>query len=60
MALKLGDLAAQLGAELKGDPDCALDSVGVLQDARPGQLSFLANPKYRKYLAVLKKPAADS
>mgnify|MGYP000070512762 CR=1 FL=1 len=51
MALKLGDLAAQLGAELKGDPDCALDSVGVLHDARPGQLSFLANPKYRKFLA---------
>lgn len=51
MALTLGELAAQLGAELHGDPDCKVDGVGVLHDAAPGQLSFLANPKYRRYLA---------
>lgn len=51
MALTLGDLAARLGAELHGDPHCELEGVGVLYDAQPGQLSFLANPKYRKYLA---------
>lgn len=57
MTLKLGDLAAQLDLELHGDPDCELNSVGVLHDAKPGQLSFLANPKYRKYLAQTRASA---
>lgn len=51
MGLKLAELAARLGAELHGDPECEVEGVGVLQDARPGQLSFLANPKYRRYLS---------
>jgi UDP-3-O-[3-hydroxymyristoyl] glucosamine N-acyltransferase len=49
--MKLVELAAQLALELHGDPECEVGSVGVLQDAQPGQLSFLANPKYRRYLA---------
>jgi len=52
VAIRLGDLAQRLALQLQGDPDCELDSVGVLQDARPGQLSFLANPKYRRHLAT--------
>jgi UDP-3-O-[3-hydroxymyristoyl] glucosamine N-acyltransferase len=50
VTLKLGYLAEQLDLELHGDPDCELNGVGVLHDAKPGQLSFLANPRYRKYL----------
>lgn len=49
--MKLGDLAEQLGAELHGDADCDVQGVAVLHEAGPGQLSFLANPKYRKYLS---------
>ncbi len=57
MTLTLGELAAQLGAEVHGDADCELHGVGVLHDAQPGQLSFLANPKYRKYLAATRASA---
>jgi UDP-3-O-[3-hydroxymyristoyl] glucosamine N-acyltransferase len=49
--MKLGELAAQLGLELHGDADCEVQGVAVLHEAGPGQLSFLANPKYRKFLA---------
>lgn len=57
MTLTLGELAARLGADVHGDPGCPVHGVGVLHDAQPGQLGFLANPKYRKYLADTKASA---
>jgi UDP-3-O-[3-hydroxymyristoyl] glucosamine N-acyltransferase len=50
--LTLGQLAARFGLELRGDPDAVVSSVGTLQQARPGALAFLANSKYRRYLAT--------
>jgi UDP-3-O-[3-hydroxymyristoyl] glucosamine N-acyltransferase len=44
--MKLSDLAAHLGATLQGDPDVKITSAAGLEDARPGQLTFVANPKY--------------
>lgn len=63
--IKLGQLAEFLGATLRGDPEKAITGLATLQEAGPTQLSFLANPQYRKYLpasqaaAVLLK-AADA
>ncbi len=52
MGITLGSLAEQLGSELhRGDPDCRIESVATLQHAAAGDLSFLANKAYRKYLA---------
>ena len=48
----LGELAVRFGLELRGDPTLEVNAVATLQDARPGTLSFLANPKYRKFLAT--------
>jgi UDP-3-O-[3-hydroxymyristoyl] glucosamine N-acyltransferase len=50
--LTLGQLAARFGLELRGDPDAVVTSVATLQQAQAGSLAFLANPKYRKYLAT--------
>lgn len=61
----LGELAEILGATLRGTPDRKITGLATLQEAGPAQLSFLANPQYRKYLvdtqaaAVLLK-AADA
>ena len=44
--MKLSDLAAQLGATLQGDPDAEVTSAAGLEVAGPGQLTFVANPKY--------------
>ncbi len=48
----LGDLAEQLGAELRGNSSLQVSGLATLQDAGPEQLSFLANAQYRKFLAT--------
>lgn len=47
----LATLAGEIGAELQGDPECLISGLNTLQDAVAGQLSFLANPAYQKYLS---------
>ena len=47
----LGEIAAALCAELQGDPDVRVEGLATLQAAGPGQLSFLANPAYARFLA---------
>jgi UDP-3-O-[3-hydroxymyristoyl] glucosamine N-acyltransferase len=51
-AMTLAQLATRFGLELRGDPDAVVTSVATLQQARPGTLAFLANPKYRRFLAT--------
>lgn len=48
--MKLGQLAEFLGATLQGPEELEITGLATLQEAGPGQLSFLANPQYRKYL----------
>jgi len=48
---KLGELAEQLDAELIGDPDCLVGSLASLESARQGQLSFIAETAYQRFLA---------
>ncbi|MCV0159296.1 UDP-3-O-(3-hydroxymyristoyl)glucosamine N-acyltransferase [Pseudomonas aeruginosa] len=50
LSYTLGQLAAHVGAELRGDADLPIQGLATLQEAGPAQLSFLANPQYRKYL----------
>ena len=51
MAVTLGELAVRFGLELRGDPAVPLTRVATLANAGPGDLSFLANPRYRAQLA---------
>ncbi len=44
--MRLGHIAQQLGAVLHGDPDLEIHGVAGMEHATPGQLTFLANPKY--------------
>jgi UDP-3-O-[3-hydroxymyristoyl] glucosamine N-acyltransferase len=63
----LGDLAEAVGAKLLGDPQTTITGVGTLHGAQPGEISFLSNPTYRRYLSatqasaviLCKKDAAD-
>ncbi len=43
---RLAEIAADLGAEVVGDPDHEIRGVGPLDTARPDDLSFLHNQKY--------------
>ncbi len=47
----LAELSQYLGVELVGDRDQLINSLASLANAGPEQLSFVANPAYRKYLA---------
>ncbi len=39
-----------LGGEIVGDPNVIINDVSRIEEGRKGTLSFLANPKYTKYL----------
>jgi UDP-3-O-[3-hydroxymyristoyl] glucosamine N-acyltransferase len=43
-------IADFLQGELIGDPDAAVSDVSKIEEGKAGTLSFLANPKYEKYI----------
>src|SRR5687768_16055913 len=44
--MKLSDLAARTGARMDGDSDVEITGAAGLDDATPGHVTFLANPRY--------------
>ena len=47
MPMKLAQIASALDARLEnGSPDTEITGVAGIKDAGPGQLTFVANPKY--------------
>jgi len=43
-------IAGFLKGTVEGDPDATVSTFAKIEDGHPGALSFLANPKYEKYL----------
>ena len=48
----LGELASRFGLESRGDVGTRIDGVCNLSPGKPGCLSFLSSPQYRKFLTV--------
>ena len=46
----LKDLADKVKGELIGDPEVVIRSIATIQNASSGCISFIANPKYKKFL----------
>ncbi len=55
--LRLDEIVARLGGELRGDGSVLVRQVASLAGAGEGEIAFLANPKYRKQLADTKASA---
>jgi len=55
--MRLGELVDRLGGELNGSPDLEIQRVAPLETAGPGDISFLANPRY---VAKLKQSRASA
>jgi len=55
--VKLGELASRLGCELRGDGELEIRGVAGLDEAGPGELSFLANPRYADKLRATRASA---
>ena len=56
--MKLGELAARLGCVLDGDAAIEVVRVATLEDAGPGDVTFLANSKYTSALTTTRASAA--
>ena len=50
--MKLADLARRLGCELRGDGAIEIRAIRSLEDAGPGDLTFLSNRKYVSQVAA--------
>jgi UDP-3-O-[3-hydroxymyristoyl] glucosamine N-acyltransferase len=51
LTVALGDLVKDLGGELRGDANLAIQEIAPLETAGPQAISFLANPKFVSHLA---------
>lgn len=50
--MKLREIAAMLGAEIEGSGDVEILRVAKIEEARTGDITFIANPKYQKHLTT--------
>lgn len=55
--LRLEEIVARLGGCLEGDGSVVVSQVATLASAGPGQIAFLANPKYRGQLQTSRASA---
>ena len=55
--MKLRELAERLACRLDGDGEIEIVRVAGIQDAQPGDLTFLANPKYEQTLGQTRASA---
>lgn len=49
MEITAGALASMIGGEVEGNGDVALHGFAKIEEAKPGELSFIANPKYAHF-----------
>ena len=47
-------IAMIINGKVEGDPNAAVGSFGKIEEAKDGQLAFLANPRYEEYLYATK------
>jgi UDP-3-O-[3-hydroxymyristoyl] glucosamine N-acyltransferase len=50
--MKLRDIAAMLDGDVEGDAEIDIERVAKIEEAGPGAIAFIANPKYQKFLAT--------
>lgn len=50
MKFTLKEIAKQLQGEIVGDPDLTVSNLAKIESAQPGDITFLSNKKYTKYL----------
>src|SRR5690606_29086569 len=50
MKFTVSQIAGMLGGEVKGDGNASVNMLAKIQEAKPGQIAFLSNPKYEQYI----------
>jgi len=65
MIISLTEIAELIGGKISGDPNIKITSLSKIEEANPGELTFLYLPAYEKYFAdtkasaILVKPGFD-
>ncbi|MDE6195057.1 MAG: UDP-3-O-(3-hydroxymyristoyl)glucosamine N-acyltransferase [Muribaculaceae bacterium] len=57
MEMTTGALASLIKGVVDGDPDIVLNGFAKIEEAGPGQLTFIANPKYAHFIESTKASA---
>lgn len=57
MEFSLNQIAGMLGGEVRGNGEQKINMLAKIQDAKAGQIAFLANPKYEQYIYTTKASA---
>ena len=57
MSLTLGEIASKIGAELRGDPDLIINNPATIETAEAGDITFISNRKFSKFLKTTKASA---
>lgn len=50
MTFSAAQISMIINGKVEGDPNMSVSSFGKIEEAQPGQLAFLANPKYEDHL----------
>jgi UDP-3-O-[3-hydroxymyristoyl] glucosamine N-acyltransferase len=54
---KLGELAALVGGRLEGDAELVIHGVAGIREAQPGDITFVANPRYEEFVDATRASA---
>ena len=57
MALTLAQIAESIGGKVEGDSDIRITGVAAIENAKPGQISFIGHERYLKQLASCRASA---
>lgn len=57
MEFTIKQIADMLGGEVSGDTSSKIKMLAKIQDAKPGQIAFLSNPKYEHFIYETKATA---
>lgn len=55
--MNVSDIARLIGASVNGNAEVEITGIGKIEDAKPGEITFLANPKYQKYFETTRASA---
>lgn len=57
MKISLGAIAVLTGARIEGKTDCEITGFAKIEEAKEGDITFIANPKYAHYASTTKASA---
>jgi UDP-3-O-[3-hydroxymyristoyl] glucosamine N-acyltransferase len=57
MIMTLGEMARALKCGLRGSPETVITGVATIETARPGEITFLSNLKYKRHLLTTQASA---